>query len=257
MTDEQFGFSNATTGAHMARSMMLDELTLVLKATREEASREAIRRAVVDENLLGKPTGSSRLKTYQQLVKLYTLDTNKVLFRTLRKFAAMEPGAVPLLALVLAYSRDAQLRGSFELISGLKPGETLPRVRMEEFMEDSFPNRFSKAMKASLARNVNTSWTKTGHLNGIMVKTRNRPRSHWLATTYALFTGYLAGVRGIGLLDSNYARLVGADPMTAADHLATAGAHGLMRFRNAGGVVETDFTNLLQPAEQVMLHGAH
>jgi len=45
--------------------------------------------------------------------------------------------------------------------------------------------------------------------------------------------------------------------MTAADHLSTASAHGLLRFRNAGGVVETDFTVLLQPAEQLLLHGAH
>ena len=254
---DSFGFYSAITGTHMSRSMMLEELTALLRGTREDASLEAMKKAIVEENLLGKPTASSRENTFNHLRRAYTLDMTKVLWRVLRRFYATEPQALPLMALVLVYSRDLQLRKSFDLVGGMKVGEKLPRVQMEEAMEAAFPERYSKGMKGSLARNVNTTWTATGHLLGRQYKVRSYPKAHWLATTYAMFVGYLAGVRGQVLLDSVYARLVGVDPMTAADHLSIASAHGLLRFRNAGGVVETDFSSLLQPSEQLMLHGAH
>jgi len=257
MLNDPFGFYHATTGVHMSRSMMLDELTVLLKSTRMDASQDALQRAIVEENLLGKPTMSSRKWTYKHLRRAYALDASKVLWRTLRRFAEMEPQALPLMALVLVYSRDLQLRKSFDLITTLKTGEELGRMRMEETLVAAFPDKYSKAVIQGTSRHVNTTWTWTGHLTGRSLKHRTRPKPHWLATTYAMFVGYLAGVRGQVLLDSVYSRLVGVDPMTAADHLSTASAHGLLRFRNAGGVVETDFTALLQPAEQLMLHGAY
>lgn len=252
-----FGFYHATTGTHMSRSMMLDELTVLLKGTREDASRDALERAIVEENLLGKPTMSSRKLTYRHLRRAYSLDASKVLWRTLRRFADQEPQALPLLALVLVYCRDLQLRKSFEVITALKIGEELRKGQMVEALSEAFPGKYSTNVINGTARHVVTTWTWTGHLSGKAHKHRARPKPHWLATTYALFAGYLAGVRGQVLLDSAYARLVGVDPATAADHLATAAAHGLLRFRNAGGVVETDFSALLQPAENLMLHGAH
>lgn len=254
---DAFGFYSAITGTHMSRSMMLDELTALLRGTREDASLEAMKKAIVEENLLGKPTASSREKTFFHLRRAYTLDSTKVLWRVLRHFIIQEPQALPLMALVLVYCRDLQLRKSFDLVSTLKAGEELSRVRMEAAMEEAFPDKYSKAMKKSLAQNVNGTWTTTGHLVGRSHKFRSRPKPHWMSTTYAMFVGYLAGVRGQVLLDSVYARLVSVDPMTAADHLSIASAHGLLRFRNAGGVVETDFSSLLQPSEQLMLHGAH
>jgi len=254
---DSFGFYSAITGVHMSRSMMLDELALLMKGTREDASREAIRKAVVEENLLGKPTASSREMTFNHLQRAYILDSTKVLWRVMRRFDEIEGQALPLMALVLVYARDLQLRKSFDLVTSLKAGEELTRIRMEAAMEEAFPDKYSKAMKKSLAQNVNGTWTTTGHLVGRSHKHRSRPKPHWLATTYAMFVGYLAGIRGQLLLDSVYARLVGVDSLTAADHLSIASAHGLLRFRNSGGVVETDFSNLLEPADQLLLHGPH
>jgi hypothetical protein len=74
--------------------MMLDELTLLLKGTRADASRETSGKAVVEENLLGKPTASSREKTNFHLQRAYTLDYSKVLWRVLRQFFEREPQAL-------------------------------------------------------------------------------------------------------------------------------------------------------------------
>ena len=236
---------------------MLDELTSLLKGTRLEASIERIKQTIVEENILGKPTASSRKMAFGHLRRAYALDMDKALWRVLRRFYEQEPQALNLMGLVLVYSRDLQLRKSFELVTGMNVGEALPPTQMVEHLEAAFPGMYSAVVMKATAKNVNSTWVKTGHLTGRVHKVRSHPKPHWLATTYAMFTGYLAGVRGQMLLDSVYARLVGVDPMTAAEHLSIASAHGLLRFRNAGGVVETDFSALLQPAEQLMLHGAY
>jgi hypothetical protein len=247
---EEYGFSHHKTGGHMARSMMLGELNLLLASTEKYASKSEYREAIVDKNTLGKPTFSSREKTYRHLVELFTLDSHLALFQTLRKFALIDPSSLPLLALACAYCRDAQLRSSFELIERLRPGEMLPRDRMERHLEAEFPGRFSAAMKKSLAQNVNTTWTVAGHLVGKAVKKRSAPRPLVAATTYAMFVGYLAGLRGEILISSVFARLVGADPSVVVVHLSTAARNGWVRFRNAGGVSEIDFSNALANLER-------
>lgn len=64
-------FSDKQTGGHMARSMMLAELTALLAALPADATGADSRRAVFDESTLGKPTSSSRVKWSRQLPELY------------------------------------------------------------------------------------------------------------------------------------------------------------------------------------------
>ena len=67
-------------------------------------------------------------------------------------------------------------------------------------------------MKKSLAQNVNTTWTACGHLEGRAKKVRALPRPGWAASTYAMFVGYLLGLRGEILLNSVFAPLHGGLP---------------------------------------------
>ena len=50
---ETFGFSAAKTGGHMARSMMLPDLTQLLRSVAAGATKEVCKDAVVNENVLG------------------------------------------------------------------------------------------------------------------------------------------------------------------------------------------------------------
>ncbi len=238
----------------MARSSMLSELQVLLASTGSKTLTE-FRRAIEEENALSKPTVSSRQKSFRHLVELYGLDASKALFRVLLRFAALAPSSVPLLALVCVYCRDPQLRTSFSLLERTSLGTVIPRRLMEDHLETHFPNRFSPAMKQSLARNVNTTWTVSGHLQGRSTKTRTIPTPSFLATTYALFAGYLTGLRGDFLLQSVFCRLVGVNPPQAIDHLKEASKHGFLRFRHAGGVTEIDFSPLLNESELSSLHG--
>jgi len=241
----------------MARSMMLPELRVLLAAVPPDAGRARYRGAIIHENVLGKPTFASRRKAEKHLYELYGLDPSLALFRLLRRFAAEDADSLPLLALTCCFCRDPQLRASFALIEDLKPGEVLPRERMESHLEAAFPGRYSTIMKTGLAKNVNATWTASGHLVGRAVKRRATPTPRVAASTYAMFAGYLLGLRGELLVSSVFAQLVGADPSTVTAHLSAAARYGWLRFRHAGGVMEIDFSGLLLPEEEALLHGAH
>src|SRR5664279_780143 len=79
---------------------------------------------------------------------------------------------------------------------------------LEEFIEHQQPGRFSTATLKSTAQNINSSWTQTGHLLGRARKTR----AHAIATpgsvAYALFLGYLTGIRGESLFQTEFVKLL-------------------------------------------------
>ena len=233
--------------------MMFPEMRTLVTSLPVEVTRDAFRRCIVDENLLGKPTLSTRKKTFEHLSELYGLDPSKALFRVLWALGHADLESLPQLCLVCAYARDPQLRHSFALIRALRPGEAHERAQMEEHLEEGFPGRFSLAMKQSMAQNVGATWTVGGHLSGKVNKTRRLPEPRPVSAAYAMFVGYLSGLRGERLLDSPYAALVASSRAQLQAALALASAMGLLSFKHAAGVFEFGFSGLLTSSEQALL----
>ncbi len=248
------GFSNASVGGHSARSMMFLEMRALVRAMPLNVTKEDFTRAIVEENALNKPTQSSRKKSLRHLIELYGMDPSQALFRVLWEFGHSDLDSLAQLCLVCSYSRDPQLRQSFELVRRLRFGEVLGRPAMEQHLEDGFPGRFSPAMKKSMAQNVNTTWTFGGHLTGRAKKVRCLPEPRPFSAAYAMFSGYLTGLRGARLLDSAFAALVASNRPQLQSALALASARGLLSLKQAAGVVEFDFSRLLTPAEQALSH---
>jgi len=237
--------------------MMLPELTALAAHLPPTADLEAYSNAILIDNVLGKPTFASRDKSLRHLTQLYGLSPRLALFRILRVFAGEDPYSLPLMAMTCAFCRDEQLRASFKLISQLRPGQVLTRQRMEEHLDRCFTSRFSPATKKSLAQNVDTTWTKAGHLSGRNKKLRSIPQPRMLASTYAMFAGFLLGLRGDLLINSVFGQLVASDSSILTSHLSEASARGYLRFRHAGGVTEVDFSPLLNNQERRLVHGSH
>lgn len=241
----------------MGRSMMYLEMFTLVRSMPLTVSKNDFIKAIIDENILEKPTLSSRKESFSRLAQLYGMDQSKALFRVLWEMGHADLDSLPQLCLVCAYARDPQLRHSFELVRSLRLGEVLARSAMEQHLENGFPNRFSHATKASMARNVNTTWTFGGHLAGKVKKTRRIPEPRPFSAAYAMFVGYLSGLRGERLLDSPFAALVTSSRSQLQTALALASARGLLSLKQAAGVVEFDFSNLLTTAEQDPLHESH
>ena len=233
---------------------MLGELSLVLDGVSPDAPASGYREAIVEENVLGKATRSTRLKTTKYLTALYALDPSIALFRLLRTFWKAEQAGKPMLAFLAASGRDTLLRDSSDGILAIPKGQTVTAVEISQGLSEQYPSRFGPTTLQSASRNLASSWTQAGYLTGKVAKRRSQPVVTPQVTSYALVLGYLSGLRGKMLIDSVWTRLLDRPPAEVMDLAAEASRQGWLRLKAAGSVVEVTFPGLLTPAEERLAH---
>lgn len=263
---EYFGFKNGERGTHSGRTIMLSELRGLLQDLPPESSVADYRAAVIEQNVLGKRTQSTRRETAQRLRTLYGLDPSVTVFRGMRFFWEKDPPAQPLLALCCSLARDPLLRLSMDLILGTPEGEKVSKTQIEHAVAEATLDvtshrksyaslaggheRFSPKTLSSIARNVSSSWTQSGYLKGRSFKYRTLPDVTVGNVAYAVLLGYLCGGRGRLLLDCVWVRLLGLSVGQVQSCLSDASGRGWLDYRGIGSVVEIRFPKLLTPKEQ-------
>lgn len=232
----RLGFRFGINGPHAARTMMLDDLRLLLGHTPAQATRADHVAAIVDGNVLGKPTRKARELALRHMTTLYALDLGNPLFRALRRLWSLNEAAQPLLALAVALARDPLLRGTQTFILQQAAGAAVPREAMESCLESTHPHRFSPASLKSFAQNVAGSWTAAGLLSGRMRKSRTMVQLHPESVTMLLFLGYLEGRTGQRLFSSDWMNLTDSS-LDDLEALANSASYrGLLVFMSSGGV---------------------
>ncbi|MCW5599572.1 MAG: hypothetical protein KIT59_10765 [Nitrosomonas sp.] len=250
----RFGLSFERGGAHTSRTMMLEELgALLTYVDRPEAEKSDYLQAIDDENCLGKRSGKTRTLTYRHLVDLYSLDRTNVLFRALLYFWNRDIDGQPLLALLCTYARDSIFRSTAPFILKFSEGATITRESLEVFIDAQEPGRFSKATLKSTAQNINSTWTKSGHLYGRARKVSSRANPTAGSVSYALLLGYLAGSRGQALFQTEYTKLLDCTFDKAIELAESASCKGWIVFKRVGGVIEVLFPNLINQEEMEWL----
>ncbi len=245
----RFGFSFEKGGAHTSRTMMLEELEKLLSYVKNPKSTDDYQTAIEVDNCLGKRSGQTRKLTYRHLVDLYSLDPKNTLFRALLFFWDRDDAGHPLIALLCAYSRDPILRLSVPLVLKYPDGATLSRQELEDYIEDKYPGRFSKATMQSTVRNITSTLTKSGHLKGRSAKIRVQANPTPEAVAYALFIGYLHGVRGESLFDTEFTKLLDCSTIRAIELAEEAARKAWIVFKKVGNVMELHFPKLLDEYE--------
>jgi hypothetical protein len=104
-------------------------------------------------------------------------------------------------------------------------------------------------MVSSLSQNVASSWTQAGFLKGKMKKTRQHPVVSPAVTAYGLALGYLCGLRGQLLLESQWAKLLGIPRAQVIALAQEASKRGWLDFKGSGNTFEISFPELLTPKE--------
>jgi hypothetical protein len=254
-TISRFGFRNGKTGSHTARTIMLQELQVLLKhVNNTDVERADYVRAIEQENCLGKRSGVTRKLSARHLIELYSLDPSLTVFRTLLFFWNRDPEAQPLLALLCVYTRDQLLRISSSYIAALPEGGAFQRDDLHELFEDRFPGRFSESTLNTVVRNLSSTWTKSGHLSGRVRKLRTRVRATVGALSYGLLLGYLSGLRGESLFDSEYVRLLDCSADRSLDLATQASERGWLVFKRISKVVDVTFPWVLSADEVNWTH---
>jgi hypothetical protein len=95
-------------------------------------------------------------------------------------------------------------------------------------------------MLRSLSQNCASSWTQSGQLNGKVRKERARPSISPAAAAYAALLGSLAGFGGPALLASPWLAVLDRSDGEVLTLLRKAEAHGLLRLRAGGDVIEIE-----------------
>ncbi len=251
----RLGFCLEKGSTHTSRTIMLEDLAALFAYVEQaDADKEKFRQAVETENCLGKRSVKTRQLTFRHLVALYALDPAILMFRALRFFWDRDPDGRPLQAMLCAYARDSLLRMSASFILKHSEGAAITREALEVYIEENAPDRFSPATLKSTAQNLNSSWTKSGHLNGRQRKIRSRAIATPGSVAYALLLGYLTGVRGESLFHTEYAALLDCPPNYAMELAEDASRRGWMVFKRIGNVMEALFPNLITNAEMEMMH---
>lgn len=233
-------------GAHISRTMMLTELGALLAAVPVDATAANYREAILQRNVLGKITDSTRQKSLRHLRELYALDEATPIFGVLRKLHAMDAVSLPLLAMQVAWARDPLLRATTQPIMDASEDDRVEPVSLAQSLEATFPNRYSELNRDKIARNAASSWTQSGHLAGRAKKTRQRIKPTVVAVTMAFFLGDIAGYHGAAVFSNPWCRLLDLNPDRARAMGFEAHRAGLLNLRAVGEVVELSFPLLAE-----------
>src|SRR5262249_27355145 len=109
---EKFGFKFSFGGAHISRTMMLNELGAILTNVPQGSEPISYREAILLRNVLAKTTDSTRQKSLRHLRELYALEEATPIFGLLRALYATDPTSLRLLAMLVAWGRDPLLRAT-------------------------------------------------------------------------------------------------------------------------------------------------
>lgn len=238
------GFRFGDKGTHTSRTMMLAELTDLLAAVPADAGRDAYDTAVVDDNVLGKPTTVTRRLTSQRLGELYALDPRVPLFRMLRRLWVIDEAGRPLLAFLCALGRDPLLHSTVPAVLGLPVGAELVRASYLGAIRETVGTRLNDAVLDKVARNTASSWSQSGHLEGRVRKIRRRVAPTPGSLALALWLGTLEGLAGEALLESQWTRVLDRTGHELLPVALQAKQLGLIHARAGGGVVEIDASRL-------------
>jgi len=121
--------------------MMLAELSLVLEHVAKNAKVDDYLASVVDHNVLGKPTQTTRKRSAQRIVELYTLDHNRAVFRLLRHFWTSDLLARPMLAFLAAVARDPLLRESTPFVVAIPLNAAVDAAQVASHLKEKYPTR--------------------------------------------------------------------------------------------------------------------
>ena len=234
------------TGTHLSSTLRLEELRTLLARRPASATKDNYKAAIVDQNILGKPTASSRRITFERLRELYALDPDLLVFRALDDLWDADASAQPMISLLCSTARDPILRAMTPFVLRLPIGALVRTHALAEEAENQFPGKFVASSRERLGRNVSSSWEKAGLLSGRRTRKRAKPQACTTSLAYALLLGDLCGKRGQALFTTLWAAMLDAPIHELKELAVVASRQGWIEYRASGDVVEVSFRHLMR-----------
>jgi hypothetical protein len=230
------GIKASGGGPHQSKTMMLAELTTLFASGAVDHPADAI----IQENVLGKPSLRAREASLVRLRQLYGIGENFPICTVMQRLWERDPAGRPMLALFCALARDPTLRDSAVVIFDASLGEQVRWPSLTAAFEARHPGRLGEKMARSLAQNAASTWTQAGFLKGAVRKERVRPHPTPAAAAYAALIADLCGFGGMRLVESRWLDVLDRPVEDRIALLRQAEGLGLARVRTVGDVFEVD-----------------
>jgi hypothetical protein len=241
MTDTRSG------GAHTSRTMLLADLSSVLANCDPTSDLDDYRDAVIDANVAGKDSLSSRQRTFRYLREMYALDLNQPEFRAFLRLWRRSRDGRPVMALIFAYSRDAALAATAGAILQGPEGQEVRSSDLATAVDIRYPGAYSTSIRDKIGRNALSTWTQAGYLTRVgrspAVRARVDPTP--AAVSMALVLGTRENLSGERLFTSEVASLLESPIPTLHDRTRDASRKGWLEYRSRGKVTEIDLSALV------------
>ncbi|MCC6484058.1 MAG: hypothetical protein IT209_04350 [Armatimonadetes bacterium] len=238
------GFSATPSATHTSRTIMLCDAERLFSSTQTESAYKQLAAAIVEDNVLQRASLEGRQRALRMLRELYGLNTRLPVYRGLRwLWDVSDSGEHGLLAIMSAAARDQVLRVSAETILSVPIGQKVEKASMERHLRLALPGRYSDDVVARTTRNLLSSWTQSGHLSGRSYKVRVRASCGSASACYAVLLGYLQGVRGQGLLHSQWTGFLDANIPQVESLVKEAWHRGFLSYNRSGDVTEIVFAD--------------
>jgi hypothetical protein len=242
---QRFGIKLAGGGPHQSKTMMLAELSTLLASGRANAPSEAL----VEDNLLGKPSRRAREAALYRLRQLYGVGGDDPIWRLLKALWQRDVAGRPQLALLTALARDPSLRDGAAAVLDASLGEQVRWPAIAAAFELINPGRIGEKMAKSLAQNAASSWTQSGFLQGAVKKLRVRTTATPTVAAFAALLASFCGFGGARLLQSRWLSVLDRPVEGRLALLRHAEGLGLARVRSAGDVIEV---NIRRPMAEML-----
>jgi hypothetical protein len=231
-------------GTHQSKTMMLADLTALLAA---EGGSDP-RAAVVEDNVLGKPSRRAREAALKRLRELYGVGGQAPVWLALLGLWPRDPEGRPLLALLCALARDPTLRDGAAAVLDATLGAQVRAPAIAATFEAVHPGRLGAKTVKSLSRNAASTWTQAGFLAGAVRKVRVRAKATPTVAAYAALVARICDFGGPALLASRWLDVLDRPVEDRLSLLRQAEGLGLARVRSAGDVLEIEVRRPLADA---------
>ena len=245
-TVEKYGFTIEGFGAHSGRTIMFNDMQLLLSSFPFEVDKDEYAEGILENNILLKKTGAARKEAFSRLSRLYGLDNSLFLFRVFRHLWGQEAEAQPIILILYAIARDPILRASVDLVLSTPEGDNLLATDFERVIAEVYTDQLTVTTTSSIGRNIASSWTQSGHLKGRSSKVRTVVKSYPTSVAFALMLGYLCGERGEKLFYTNWVKLLDTPIHELHLKAQVASQQGWLEYRQTGNITDISFDHLLQ-----------
>lgn len=252
-----FGLKDGVSGPHTSRTMMSDELGALLAHFDQTDSVQSLadyEHAIVDDNILTKPTQATRIASLRFLRELYSLDQTVPLFHALRKLWSLDESSQRLIAILAAYGRDPTLRAAAPVILNTPIDAEVSRTQLTQAIKEFCDETMSDSTIDKVVRNAGSTFTQSGHLVGRVRKVRRLVKPTPTSITFALLLAYAAGERGKRLLSSDFVRLIDANEGAAMESAIEARKLGLIELRGSSNAFDIGFAPLIGERDWKHMH---